>query len=239
MKKIIILLFLGAVFSLPIQAESKGILEDLKIQNIELAAQNIELRNSIATNQSIYFGALGFSGAFLIVFLGVNIYFSKTRADEDRDKIESLLKERLNQATLLMKNELKVDLDLIKVQHKEMIGAYRENILKELNTKAESTESQIKYLDYRITIIDYEALSDSSSSKLVSAMKVIKKAEDIGWEWKTASMLTKVESHLDTGLKFYPAELSDVFTQLSNIKFPNNSLAKKLEAKILSTQKQS
>ncbi|MFW1297765.1 hypothetical protein ACEWA9_14510 [Vibrio parahaemolyticus] len=237
MKKIITLLLVLVSYVLPVSASPESELEALKRQNIELAAQNTELRQSISTSQSIYFGALGFSGAFLIAFLGVNIYFSKTRADEDREKLEALLSERLKQSTLLMKNEVKDDLDKIKTQHLEIIEGHKDKIVNDFNKTFDELKSERKYIDYRMTVIEYDALSDDSSNKLTQAMKVIAKAEAIGWEWKTASMLAQVEKHLEIGLKFYPSEMSDALRQLSQIKSPNDALAKKVESKILSIEK--
>ncbi|MEW4341623.1 hypothetical protein AB1J03_09740 [Vibrio diabolicus] len=152
MKKSIVLFLLFLGFSLPAYAD-EAVLEELNIQNIELSAQNQELKRSIATNQSIYFGALGFSGAFLIAFLGVNIYFSKTRADEDRAKIEAVLDERLKQATLKMKSELIDDLNKLKNENEQLISSHKREIISLTDLKFNEALSTRQYLDYRITVI--------------------------------------------------------------------------------------
>ncbi|HHF3262345.1 TPA: hypothetical protein ACPJ11_004666 [Vibrio diabolicus] len=236
MKKSIVLFLLFLGFSLPAYAD-EAVLEELNIQNIELSAQNQELKRSIATNQSIYFGALGFSGAFLIAFLGVNIYFSKTRADEDRAKIEAVLDERLKQATLKMKSELIDDLNKLKNENEQLISSHKREIISLTDLKFNEALSTRQYLDYRITVIEFDLLPDNSPNKLSSAIKVIKKSELIGWEWKTASMLSKIEEYINSGMSFHATEISDVMKSLSTIKEPNKSLAQHIEKKILETDK--
>ncbi|MCJ8283404.1 MAG: hypothetical protein MJK14_27365 [Rivularia sp. ALOHA_DT_140] len=125
MKKFIcfIAFFLG-LLSFAIAQEKSSLpnanIKELKVMNIQLIEQNKILKKSIDTTQSIYFSALGFAATFLIAFLGVNVYFSKSRADEQRRLHESRIDTKFSklEATNKENIELKVK-ELVDVNTKK------------------------------------------------------------------------------------------------------------------------
>ncbi|MFT6901177.1 MAG: hypothetical protein ACJAXS_001366 [Colwellia sp.] len=232
MKKIIcfVVFFLG-MLSFAIAQDKTSLsnanVEELKVQNIQLIEQNKMLKASIDDTQSIYFSALGFAATFLIAFLGVNVYFSKSRADEDRRLHESRIDTKFSELELSNKEniEQKVN-ELVDVNTKKIAQGLKNNIT--------TLNNSIAGINYDIAHMHFD-LAPNGNSKLRKAIEVIICAESrgCGFDWKTSGMLTEIRELLNSGSSFDSTELSDVFKVLKSIKEPNRNLALQIEKTII------
>lgn len=88
------------------QEQSKAEITLLKENFRILEAQNEILRGSAHDIQLMYLSALGFSATFLITFLGVNVYFSRTKFEEERKSLESLYEAKSKEQLLRLEEAL-------------------------------------------------------------------------------------------------------------------------------------
>ncbi|MGC9462329.1 hypothetical protein [Vibrio genomosp. F10] len=204
-------------------------IEQLKVQNIQLIEQNKILKASIDNTQNIYFSALGFAAAFLIAFLGVNVYFSKSRADEERKLHESRIDAKFSELELSNKENIDIKVnELVESNTKKIAQGFKSNIT--------ALENSIAGIKYDIAHMHFDLASDGNI-KLSKAIEVIicSESRGCGFDWKTSGMLTEISELLNSGSSFDSTELSDVFRVLKSIKEPNRNLALEIEKKIISS----
>jgi hypothetical protein len=232
MKKFIVFItfFLGTLSLAMAQDKTplpNATLEELKVQNIQLIEQNKILQSSIDKTQNIYFSALGFAATFLIAFLGVNVYFSKSRADEERKLLESHLDKTFSELNLVNKEniERKVN-DLVDSSSKKIAQGFKHNIT--------TLDNSIGGINYDIAQMKFD-LAPNRDDKVRKAIELMICAENrgAGFDWKVADMLTIIRELLVSGSCFDSTELSDVFRVLKSIKEPNRNLALEIEKVII------
>ncbi|WP_412495486.1 hypothetical protein BCV29_16900 [Vibrio cyclitrophicus] len=79
-----------------------------------LEAQNEILLSSTSDIQFMYLAALAFAATFLLAFLGVNVYFNKSKYEEERKLLESLYESNVKDLANLNESEIQNKLTNIK-----------------------------------------------------------------------------------------------------------------------------
>ena len=233
MRKFLLLvaMFLGSI-SLTMAQGNNSLpnvnLEELKVQNIQLIEQNKMLQTSLDKTQNVYFSALGFAATFLIAFLGINVYFSKSRADEDREVLESFIDKRFAELELAVKEKIQNETQHIEQKVNDLVDVNTKKVAKELKFRITASDSSILGLNLKVACIEFD-LADCAGNKMSRAINVIEHSEVLERDWKTADMLTEVRKFLNSGTSFHSTELPEVFRILKSIRESNKQLALKVE----------
>lgn len=213
-------------------------IKELSEQNIRLQEQSKMLKSSIDNYNNIIFSSLGFAGTFLIAFLGVNIYFMKNRADEDKKNIEQIIKEKNKESLMKLSKFITKEINKNIGNLENKISSQTASISSQVKTEFDSIDRKIKHIHYNLAVNEYEK-EQCSDSKLTSTINIIKHSEVAGFTWKTSKTLTEMQSLLKSGGKYDPSELPDVFNVLRKISEPNKKLALEVETLILRAESQS
>lgn len=100
---------------------SDNITSDLKIKIIKLEEQNKILKSSSSDLRNSYYWALGFSATFLLVFLGINLYSTNRRFDDEKNNFETMLNNKIA-------NEILTINKIIEEYHFQNIGIIKNKI---------------------------------------------------------------------------------------------------------------
>ncbi|WP_166370887.1 hypothetical protein [Psychromonas sp. SA13A] len=225
---LIAVLFLS--FSISGHAQEKPIIklanqtkmELLYESNIRLMEQNRILQSTASDLRSTYHWALGFSATFLLLFLGVNIYFFRNRYNEEKEyllmhiddsieikktEIDTSLANKLSEVESKLENKVssQIEFSLAKVLQKIKLNANDIQLckvealkLKLINTNNSGVKENILSENFRLAV-EIRMLSGKS------------------WDWDVSNVLENINALLLEGTKFDPMEMPEVSTFLNNL----------------------
>lgn len=187
----------------------------LEEQNKILLSANIDIRNS-------YYWALGFCATFLILFLGVNIYFFRNRFDEDKEFLINKINVKAKQIEIDNKNL--IDNEIIKLDNK--LEASFKQKASELTKTYKSTVSlnrnEIQRLRVDITELELEntkagGCNPNILTKYLKLAEETQKLEDKHYYWKISRCLLEIKKLLDEGVKIDSMDYTETITFLSSL----------------------
>ena len=138
-------------------------IKELSEQNIRLQEQSKMLKSSIDNYNNIIFSSLGFAGTFLIAFLGVNIYFMKNRADEDKKNIEQMIKEKNKESLMKLSKFITKEINKNIGNLENKISSQTASISSQVKTEFDSIDRKIKHIHYNLAVNEYEKEQCSDS----------------------------------------------------------------------------
>lgn len=150
--------------------------------------------------------SLGFAATFLILFLGINIYFQRNRYNEDKERFLKHIEDTIKVKSL----ELEKNIDpLIKSVVEKQVASIK-STLKSFDEKF--NDSQIEINDLKLEVLKIQnAPKDTILSYYFYQAKDIKRANNYWkWGWKLAQCFEEMEKLLDNGAKFDSMEYPDV-----------------------------
>tara|TARA_R110001606_G_scaffold382655_1_gene544550 strand:- start:131 stop:775 length:645 start_codon:yes stop_codon:yes gene_type:complete len=189
----------------------------LQEANIRLEEQNKILSESVSEFRVYLFSSLGFSATFLIVFLGVNIYFLRNRYTEDKVMLLQTIENKINQF------EGK-SLDRYEVAKKQQ----KEEISREIDQKSKKLEIENIYRRIDITCLQLKLEENLS----ICLSKYFKLAEDynlLNWEMQLSDSLHQIIKLLNQGGEYDSSEYPEVYTFLDKLPVNFSTQAKKIK----------
>ncbi|RLC96171.1 MAG: hypothetical protein DRI46_14065 [Chloroflexi bacterium] len=194
----------------------------LKEKNIRLEEQNKILIHTSTELRNSYYWALGFSATFLLLFLGVNIYFFRNRYNEDKEYLLKHVDSKLHEGANEMRNYVSKQLHNLESRlEKVSVKAVKQSI-NDINAKINNLHSIIGM--NKIDIIELEIeqtkLSGVQANVLRSYVDIIqelRKLDNCGWDWKISDYLSEVCELLKEGVKFNSSELPEVSSLLNGL----------------------
>ncbi|MGD6734890.1 hypothetical protein ACP5PY_00340 [Photobacterium leiognathi subsp. mandapamensis] len=203
------------------ESESTQAISDLRVQIIRLEEQNKILITSNNDIRSSYYWALGFSATFLILFLGVNIYFFRNRFDEDKEFLLNSIKDKFN---LIEKNNQQVIASEMAVFDAKLEMTFKtksEQLTKYYDSSVSSNSTAIQRLLIEVTELKLKnVISDGCKPNILTGyLALAKETLKLGssYDWKTSECLSKAKELMDEGVKIEPMELPELITFINSL----------------------
>ena len=193
----------------------------LKENIIRLEEQNKILLSTTSDMRSSYHWALGFCATFLILFLGVNIYFFRNRFNEDKEfllnKIEDKFKGAESSNLDLIKAEMsKFDKKLetsFKQKANELSKNYKASVASNLN--------KIQYLSVQVKDLELENTKANGCKPniLTGYFHLAEETHKLGsgFDWQLSECLVEARKLLDEGVEIESMEYPEVTTFLNSL----------------------
>lgn len=209
-------------------AEIEVLKDNLRV----LEAQNEILLSSSKDIQLMYLSALGFSATFLITFLGVNVYFSRTKFEEERKLLENLYEVKSKEQ--LMKLEETLHSSITEV--KEIIPTTISQRIKPLTGSMERYSRKLEKEKLRVDLelIMLKIGSTTTESTLVRLyIEAASLANQRDQDWRVANFLLEADQLLSKGAKIGSLSVSDTIVMLRTFPKHHEKLVSSIETKLV------
>lgn len=208
------------------KSQETQLIEKLKIARLE--EQNKILLNTTNDLRNSYYWALGYSATFLLIFLGLNIYSSNRRFDDEKINLEKIMENKVEEELLnlnkeneksksLILNELRSTLEQRKVETEEKLSELT-NLIKEqklgserrikeisLSHKKEvlSAEIERKELEFKIFILkDIKSTTVRIAAEICSLSQDLNKLQNGNYQnWRIGKYLSEIEKLINQTVK--------------------------------------
>lgn len=202
--------------------------DNLKIKL--LGQQNKDLRDFHEKIANTVYWALGFSAIFLVLFLGINIYFIRNRYNEEKE----YLLQHINNAVHLKSNDLEKEqnkiIESIKKEYENTLKSFEISMSKIANDSIAPLKKSISNIfksinALKIDIIDIEikflektdGCKDIIIRRYFDLAKEARKYEDRYWDWEVSQCLEEIEKLLNDGAKFDSGDFPEVTAFLDGL----------------------
>jgi len=209
----------------------------LKEKNLRLEEQNKFLITYTTELRNSYYWALGFAGTFLVLFLGVNIYFLRNKSEEDKERLTAHFDLIINEKTslILQRVDKKID-DSQRLLHEISDKSVKETTFPINNSISSLTE---KIQENKIEILELKLKNHESSGvkgNILSAhfrlAQEVRKLTTSYWDWKVSDSLEEGYKLLEQGVEFDSGELPEITAFLNNLPKQFSDLAHKIRKKL-------
>lgn len=197
-----------------------------------LEAQNEIFRESAQDIQLMYLAALAFSGTFLITFLGVNVYFSSTKFEEERKSLESLYKMKSEAQLFKLEEALNHHVEEIKKTIPEIVKKQIDPLSHSIDKQSKKMLSEQLRVDLELKLIEIELTTTESTlvRYYIEASVLANKLEE---DWRIGEYLLKVEKLLTGGARVTEIAISDMVIKLRGLPAHHEILVNRIESQIL------
>jgi len=223
-------LILLVLISFPSTADEKRVehavtttnLSEIEVSNIRLEEQNKLLKSTLSEMRSSYYWSLSFASTFLLLFLGVNVYFFRNRYNDDKDY---LLKHINEETSKLSRNTS----ELIETKFSELKEKIDHHVEEKLKTISSSLDGKISSLknDIQISRVEIIELSIENTKRtgvegnvLSEYFKLAQESRKLSgphWDWQVSESLEEIYKLLCDGAEFDSTELPDVSKFLNTL----------------------
>ncbi len=241
MYKFLILFFLisTSTFAVDIENKEQAIdeqhLELLKKSNSKLEIQNEILRGSANDIQLMYFAALGFSSTFLLAFLGVNVYFSRTKFEEERKSLESLYNVKLAEVSLKLEESTNEKFTEINQDIEELVNSRVKSLQKKIDLQDEAIKNE--KLRMKLVVCELESQIITTESTLVRKyIEIAVLANQSDRDWMVGEYLLKADDLISKGVKIGSMTLSKNITMLRSLPEHHEKLINKIESNLVGAE---
>ncbi len=221
-------------YSLAQELDAERLIE-LNEQVIRLEEQNNILSESQRELRQVYMWALGFSGTFLLAFLGVNIYFTRTKYQEDRAANLRHIEDNLKLRTEELGNKFEV----FEKNTIEEIENFNKKFESLTNNKIKDSSAAIRNLidalDYRLSDLEVEVteMKGTDANTITACFEFIERLKTrSGYDWRIITLLEKVENLIDNGCKISSFEKGDYITILDKLPANCKGIASRVKGKV-------
>jgi hypothetical protein len=193
----------------------------LKENIIRLEEQNKILLSTNSDIRSSYYWALSFCATFLILFLGVNIYFFRNRFNEDKEFLLNKIDDKFtgaesNNLELIKAEMTKFDKKLdtsFKKTASELSKNYKSSVASNLN-KIQWLSVQVKELELKNT-----KLGGYKPNILTGYFHLAEETHKLGsgYDWQLSECLVEARKLLDEGVEIDSTEYPEVTTFLNSL----------------------
>jgi len=222
--KIIITIFTLALFLTSFQAASEitqtsgfeSVIVELKEANVRLEEQNKMLKASSVELRNSYYSSLAFAATFLIVFLGINIYFFRNRFNEDKNYLLQHIDNEIS-------SKLALTDDFFEKQEQKMVKVIEDQVSKDitghiasLNGKIGSLQSENRYLTVDIILLKIKN-EKTPSNKLTLLMSLSKNYHSLKWDLQLSDTLVEIRDLLEAGASYDSSQLPELARFLDSL----------------------
>ncbi len=194
--------------------ESDYVIE-LKINKIKLEEQNKLLKSSLNDLRASYYWSLSFAATFLLLFLGVNVYFFRNRYKDDKEYL-------LQKIDAESKKIIESSCDLIESKVDGLKSEVSRHISENLKKSVSGMESKVSSLsnDIQNSRVDIIKLNIENTKRTGVKANVLRKYFELfresrklkgpHWDWQVSEGLEEMYKLLCDGAEFDPSESSEV-----------------------------
>ena len=225
--KINVILFLFILLiNINIYADTKSN-DAILLQNELLKQQNEILKQANSDIRNSYYWALGFTGTFLVLFLGINTFLFRNKVKEDKEYLNNYVENTILKEMNSLKDNINVSIREVKEQNnKELLQIHEslDSTIKETNKPIYSDIARLRQnsLLLEVGILENKLLLNQSENSYYSKLSNNKQIIDIlinnkitSYYWKIDNSLERIEEILKTGYKVDTSLLSE-YTELLN-----------------------
>jgi len=227
-------LFATKALSSDVIKEKSFEIELLKNKIRELEIQNEIFFSSASDVQLMYLAALAFAATFLIAFLGINIYFTKSKYEEERKLLESLFESKVIELSTLTQSEIREKSDEAKEELEEsfvrQIGYVKSRV--ELLKKKLTEEELLR--EYKIVQLEIKC-TEVRATKARLHIKVAVLANKLGRDSQVAESLIQLSELLSQGAKIDSLSISWAIKDLRSLPEHHEKLIEQIEKQIISS----
>ncbi|MBA5764678.1 hypothetical protein H2O73_20150 [Vibrio sp. 404] len=214
-------------------SESLGVEVELLQEKIRvLEIQNEILSSTSSDIQMMYFAALAFAATFLIAFLGVNIYFTRSKFEEERKLLENLFEAKGKELSVFTQAEIEEHLVNIKSElrqdFEQSIKSLEAGISRQKERLTEEVlEREYQHLKLEIACTDVEA----TKARLHIALCVA--ANKLDRDTQIANNLIQLNELLSKGAQINSLSVSRAIKDLRTLPGHHAKLVEQVENKII------
>ena len=194
--------------TLELTSEEAFIVE-LKEANLRLEEQNKILKTSSVELRDSYYAALSFAATFLILFLGVNVYFFRNRYNEDKKYLQQHVDVTIDTKMTLINDSF---IDLESQMEASIKGHITKGVAEQVSPikqQVRSLQSNVKYQSVDLKRIQIE-FEKTPSNKIRLLVALAKDYHSLNWDYQLSDTLVKIRVLLVEGAIFDPSELPDL-----------------------------
>jgi len=191
------------------KSDFESVIVELKETNIRLEEQNKMLKSSSAELRNSYYSSLAFAATFLIVFLGINIYFFRNRFNEDKNYLLQHIDTEISSKLALTDEFFKKQEQQMGKSIEEQVSKDIANHINSLNGKIRSLQNETKYMS--VDIIKLKIKNEKTpSNKLTLLLSLSKNYHSLNWELQLSDTLVEIRDLLEEGAYFDSSELPEL-----------------------------
>ncbi|CAH6896890.1 exported hypothetical protein [Vibrio chagasii] len=237
------LLLVLVLFSLHSHAEQKELVESSeRYINVEvevlkdnirvLEAQNEILLSSSKDIQLMYLAALGFSATFLITFLGVNVYFSRTKFEEERKSLENLYEIKSKEQLIKLEETLHSSINEVKESIPKTVSEKIKPLTSSLESYSQKLENEKLRVDLELIILKIGSTTTKSTlvRLYIEAANLANKRKQ---DWRVGEFLLEADQLLSKGTKIGSVSVSDTMVTLRTFPKHHEKLVSSIETKLV------
>ncbi|WP_422767521.1 hypothetical protein ACOX9X_07100 [Photobacterium leiognathi subsp. mandapamensis] len=237
------LLLVLVLFSLHSHAEQEELVESAdrhKRAEIEvlkdnirvLEAQNEILKSSSKDIQLMYLAALGFSATFLITFLGVNVYFSRTKFEEERKSLENLYEVKSKEQLMKLEETLHSSINEVKESIPTTVSQKIKPLTGSLERYSKKLEKEKLRVDLELIILTIGSTTTESTlvRLYIEAASLANQREQ---DWRVGDFLLEADQLLSKGAKIGSLSVADTMVTLRTFPKHHEKLVSSIETKLV------
>ncbi|MFA0207659.1 hypothetical protein AB4536_12195 [Vibrio cyclitrophicus] len=220
------------VSSSPVIAHKTVTVELLQEKIRLLEAQNEILLSSTNDIQFMYLAALAFAATFLLAFLGVNVYFTKSKYEEERRLLESLFESNVKDLANLNKNDIKNKLEKIKADLNESVEGSIGKVNFRIDFFEKSLEKEKLNREYDSCNLEIKCTTvKATKARLYIRAAIL--SNKLGWDSSLADHLVSLSEVLNDGTKIGSHSISEAIKDLRSLPGHHKKLIEQIETKII------
>ncbi|EOZ5531396.1 hypothetical protein ACQSNA_003356, partial [Vibrio metschnikovii] len=161
-----------------------------------------ELKNS-------YYAALSFSATFLVLFLGINVYFFRSRYSEDKNYLQQHLDVNVDSKMNLVNDAFKALEGQLESAIKEHAAVAVAKHIAPLKIEVSLLQSSIRRKSVEIKLLKIK-LEKTPSNKITLLLSVAKDYKSLNWVYQLSETLVEIRDLLKEGATFDSSDLPDL-----------------------------
>ncbi|EMF9086164.1 hypothetical protein V4U76_004564, partial [Vibrio vulnificus] len=191
------------------QSSNEAIILELREANLRLEEQNKMLRSSSSELTNSYYAALSFSATFLVLFLGINVYFFRSRYSEDKNYLQQHIDVNVDSKMSLVNDAFKSLESQLEATIKEHTAKALTEHISPLRSQISSLQSSNKYHSVGIKLLQIK-LEETPSNKIRLLLSVAKDYKSLNWDYQLSDTLVEIKELLKEGATFDSSELPEL-----------------------------
>ncbi|MDS1780660.1 hypothetical protein [Vibrio vulnificus] len=198
------------------QSNNEAIILELREANLRLEEQNKMLKSSSSELKNSYYAALSFSATFLVLFLGINVYFFRSRYSEDKNYLQQHLDVNVDSKMNLVNDAFKALEGQLESAIKEHVDVAVAKHTAPLKSQVSSLQSSNRYNSVEIKLLNIK-LEKIPSNKIRLLLSVAKDYKLLNWDYQLSETLVEIKDLLKEGATFDSSDLPDIERFLNSL----------------------
>ncbi len=191
------------------QSNNEAIILDLREANLRLEEQNKMLKSSSSELKTSYYAALSFSATFLVLFLGINVYFFRSRYSEDKNYLQQHIDVNVDSKMNLVNDSFKTLEGQLESAIKEHTAVAVAQHTAPLKSQISSLQSSNRYHSVDIKLLKIK-LEETPSNKIRLLLSLAKDYKLLNWDYQLSETLVDIRELLKEGATFDSSDLPEL-----------------------------